>query len=109
MGEIEQLTQKIIAFRDARDWAQFHNAKDLAICLNVESSELLELFLWKDATEVNKEKVKDELADIIYASLLLAHEYNLDIDKIVLEKLEKNAEKYPIEKSRNSNKKYNEL
>lgn len=109
MCDIKYLTKKIVDFRDQRNWKQFHNAKDLAICLNVESSELLELFLWKDEKEVNLDRIKDELADVIYSALLLANHYDFDVSKIVLDKLKKNTKKYPIEKSRDSNKKYDEL
>jgi len=109
MSEIAELTKKIIEFRDQRNWAQFHNGKDLAICLNVESSELLELFLWKKENEINTDKLKDELADVFYSALLLAHHYNLNVSNIVHEKLKKNAEKYPVDKSKDTNKKYNEL
>src|SRR5687768_11275338 len=109
MNELKEITKKIVDFRNARNWEQFHNPKDLAICLNVEASELLELFLWKDAKEVNQEKLKDELADVFYTSFLLANCYGLDIRKIILDKLNKNEKKYPIEKSRGSNKKYTEF
>jgi NTP pyrophosphatase (non-canonical NTP hydrolase) len=98
-----------VAFRNERDWEKFHNGKDLAICLNCESSELLELFLWKDSDQVNKEKLKAELADVLYSSFLLIEKYELDVDEIISQKLISNAEKYPIEKSKGSNRKYNEL
>jgi NTP pyrophosphatase (non-canonical NTP hydrolase) len=109
MDEIKNLTEKILAFRNERNWEQFHNGKDLAISLNVEAGELLELFLWKKEDEVNTDKLKDELADIFYSALLLAEKYKLDVNSIVQEKLSKNAEKYPVEKARDSNKKYDEL
>ncbi len=98
-----------MAFRNERDWEKFHNGKDLAICLNCESSELLELFLWKDPEHVNKEKLNEELADVLYSAFLLVEKYELDVDVIISEKLRSNAAKYPVEKSRGSNKKYNEL
>jgi NTP pyrophosphatase (non-canonical NTP hydrolase) len=85
------------------------NGKDLAICLNCESSELLELFLWKDADQVNKDKLKEELADVLYSAFLLIDRYQLHVDGIISEKLRSNAEKYSVEKSRGSNKKYTEL
>lgn len=108
-SEIDIILNEILKFRDDRDWKQFHDGKNLAICLTVESAELLEQFLWKDGTEVNVEKVKEELADVFYSALLLAHEYNLDVKQIVLDKLEKNKNKYPIPKSKGSNKKHDEL
>ena len=109
MGEITEITEKILAFRDERNWAQFHTNKDLAICLNVESSELLELFLWKKEEEVNTDKVREELADVFYSAFLLAHQYNLDVREIVFQKLKRNEEKYPVDKSKGSNKKYDQL
>ena len=109
MNELKEISDKILAFRDSRNWKQFHNGKDLAVCLSVEASELLELFLWKDAEDVDGNKLKDELADVFYSGFLLADCYDLDIKKIILDKLEKNKEKYPVEKSKNSSKKYTEL
>ncbi|MBK8953137.1 MAG: dUTP diphosphatase, partial [Chitinophagaceae bacterium] len=78
------------------------------LAINVESGELLELFLWKEANEANKEKVKEELADILAFAFLLADKYGFDIIEIVLEKIKKNAEKYPIAKAKGTAKKYNE-
>ncbi len=108
MSELRDLQQRAIEFRDARNWAQFHNPKDLAICLNVEASELAELFLWKKPEEVEVAKLKDELSDVLHSVLLLAKHYEVDLYQAFLEKLEKNAQKYPIEKSWGSNKKYTE-
>jgi NTP pyrophosphatase (non-canonical NTP hydrolase) len=107
--EIETLTDAILDFRDRRNWKQYHNPKDLAISLNIESSELLELFLWKSAEEANIDSVKDELADIIYAAFLLAHECNLNVSEIVLEKLKKNELKYPVSKAYGKREKYDQL
>ena len=87
----------------------FSNPKDLAIAISLEASELLEAFLWKKPEEANVEKVKEELADVINYSLLLASKYDLDIYQIVMDKLRRNAEKYPVEKAKGSAKKYNEL
>lgn len=109
MTELNELISKIVKFRDDRDWAQFHNPKDLAIALNIEASELLELFLWKTEDGANISRVKEELADILIYSLLLANKYNLDIQSIIENKLKQNSEKYPIDKARGSAKKYNEL
>lgn len=109
MKETEELIQALLKFRNERDWEQFHNPKDLALALSVESSELLELFLWKNADDANKEKVKEELADVFAYALLLAEKYNFDVKEIVLEKIRRNGEKYPIEKSKGTSKKYNEL
>ena len=109
MSSIDRITAALLKFRDDRDWKQFHNPKDLAIALNIESSELLENFLWKSADEANQDKVKEELADVLAYALLLAKHFNFDIEEIVLEKIEKNALKYPAEKAKGSAKKYNEL
>jgi NTP pyrophosphatase (non-canonical NTP hydrolase) len=109
MQETRQLIQALKAFRDERDWAQFHNAKDLALALSVEASELLELFLWKDANAADREKVQEELADVLAFALLLCEKYEFDVTDIVMKKMQKNAEKYPADKARGSAKKYNEL
>lgn len=109
MSDIKDLINALVKFRDERDWAQFHNEKDLAIALNIEASELLELFLWKSANEADHERIKEELADIFAYALLLANKYELDLREIVLAKIEKNALKYPINKSKGIAKKYTEL
>jgi NTP pyrophosphatase (non-canonical NTP hydrolase) len=109
MSDINLLIQELVKFRDERDWSQFHNSKDLAIALNVETSELLELFLWKSADDVNLERVKEEIADVFAYALLLSHKYQLDVKDIVLEKIKLNSMKYPVDKSKGTSKKYNEL
>ncbi len=109
MSDLEKLTQKWIAFRDERDWAQFHNPKDLALGLSIEAAELNELFLWKKPEEADTSKVREELADVFGFAFLMAHHYGFDVREIVEEKMAKNAAKYPVEKSKGSNKKYTEL
>jgi NTP pyrophosphatase (non-canonical NTP hydrolase) len=109
MTDIEQITEKLIEFCDERDWEQFHNPKDLALAINVEAGELLELFLWKSAEEAKKEKVKEELADIFAFAFLLADKYDFDVKQIILEKIKTNGEKYPVEKAKGTAKKYNEI
>ena len=109
MNDIEELRHAIVQFTQERDWDQFHNGKDLALALSIEAAELNEAFLWKDASQVNVEKVKEELADIFNYAILIADKYNLDVKQIVLEKLAKNAQKYPVDKAYGSAKKYNEL
>lgn len=109
MSDLEELRKAIVKFTQERDWDQFHNGKDLALALSIEASELNEAFLWKDANDVNVDKVKEELADIFNYAILIADKYNLDIKQIVLEKLAKNAQKYPVDKAYGSAKKYNEL
>jgi NTP pyrophosphatase (non-canonical NTP hydrolase) len=108
MSDIKELQEKIIEFRDARNWAQYHNSKDLALCLSIEAAELLELFLWKQPTQADPDRLQAELADVFYSVLLLAKENNIDLKQALLNKLVENAEKYPIEKSWGSNKKYND-
>ena len=108
----KNLYDKIIKFRDERNWSQFHNPKDLAISISLEASELLELFQWKKSEETiekNLNKVKDELADIIIYCALMADKTNIDLEEAIEQKLEKNKEKYPVEKAYNSKEKYNEL
>jgi NTP pyrophosphatase (non-canonical NTP hydrolase) len=109
MGDLAQLTKRVIDFRDARDWEQFHNSKDLALAISVEAAELLELFLWKGNEDADPLKIREELADIITFSLMLAHKHGLDISEIVNEKITLNEMKYPVSKSKGSSKKYTEL
>lgn len=109
MSDLEELRQAIVKFTQERDWDQFHNGKDLSLALSIEAAELNEAFLWKDASKVNVEKVKEELADIFNYAILIADKYDLDIKQIVLDKLRRNAEKYPVDKAYGSAKKYNEL
>jgi len=109
MKDTEEIIQALIKFRNERDWEQFHNPKDLALAINVEAGELLELFLWKNANDANTEKVREELADIFAFAFLLADKYKFDVKEIVLEKIKKNADKYPIEKAKGTAKKYDEL
>ena len=109
MRDMEEIIQKLVDFRNERDWDQFHNAKDLALAISIEAGELLELFLWKDSEQADKEKIKEELADIFAFAFLLANKYQFDVKQIVLEKLRKNEKKYPADKVRGSARKYNEL
>ena len=87
MKDIQEIISLLIKFRNERDWEQFHNPKDLALALSIEASELLELFLWKTSEEANKEKIKEELADVIAYAFLLADKYDLDVKQIVLDKI----------------------
>ncbi|MBK9982086.1 MAG: nucleotide pyrophosphohydrolase [Saprospiraceae bacterium] len=100
MTDIEEITTALIQFRDERDWAQFHNPKDLALAINVEAGELLELFLWKNSEEANIEKVKEELADVFAFAFLLSEKYGFDVKEIVMAKIEQNAKKYSVEKQK---------
>ena len=108
-SDIQIIMEQIIQFTKDRDWDQFHNGKDLALALSIEAAELNEAFLWVKAEEVNIEKVQEELADIMNYAFLIADKYDLDIAEIMLSKLSRNAEKYPINKSKGIAKKYTEL
>ena len=117
MMDLKELQKKAIKFRDDRDWKQFHNPKDLALSINIEAGELAELFQWKSDLEIkeamkNPEKLRElkhELADIIIYCLDMAEETGVDLEQAILEKLEHNNTKYPVEKSKGSAKKYTEL
>lgn len=103
------LINELKKFRDERDWNQFHNPKDLALAISIEAGELLEQFLWKKAEDAKVEKVKEELADIFAFALLLSDKYNFDIEEIILDKIERNGIKYPVDKAKGTAKKYDEL
>jgi NTP pyrophosphatase (non-canonical NTP hydrolase) len=112
MNDIQTLISELVKFRDERNWSQFHNTKDLALAISIEAAELNELFLWKTNEEselVNRDKLKEELADVFAFCILLAGKHGFDVKEIVLEKIKKNGEKYPVEKSKGTAKKYNEL
>lgn len=107
----ETMTQ-ILQFRDYRDWKQFHNPKDLAISISLESAELLEIFQWSADDlycEDKKDKIKEELADVLIYAALLADCCGLDIDEIIQNKIKKNNEKYPVGKAKGSKEKYDRL
>lgn len=109
MSDIADLQKEALDFRDARDWAQFHNAKDLAAGLSIEASELLECFLWKDAKSADQAMIREELADVMVYALLLAHEAKIDLPSAIREKLAKNSLKYPVEKAKGRSEKYDRL
>lgn len=109
MGEIKEITEELLKFRNERDWEQFHNPKDLALAINIEAGELLELFLWKEPENADKVKVKKELADIFAYAFLLSNKYGFDVKDIVYDKIKENGEKYPVNKAKGNAKKYNEL
>ena len=112
METIESIQEKIVKFRDERDWKQFHNPKDLAISLSLEAAELLEVFQWSGADldcSKKKDKIAEELADVMLYGLLLAAATGLDVKEIMLQKIKKNCEKYPVEKAFGSSKKYTEF
>ena len=112
MTQKQTSMEKVKQFREERDWRQFHNEKDLAISISLEASELLELFQWKNSEEVTEtklERIKEELADVLIYSYMMADNLNLDIETIITEKLIKNNEKYPINKSKGNKSKYTDL
>ena len=109
MNEIQEITEALRNFSKEREWEQFHNPKDLALAISIEAGELLELFLWKDSNQVDKSRIKAELADVFAFALLMAQKLDLDIKEIILEKLKVNATKYPVDKSKGNSKKYTEL
>lgn len=91
-----KIIKEIIKFRNERNWEQFHNAKDLSLAISIEAAELNELFLWTTPEVADREKVREELADILIYSFTLAHKYGFDIDKIIRDKIEINRRKYPV-------------
>ena len=115
MSDLQSLTQKVVKFRDDRDWAQFHNPKDMALSLMLEAAELLEVFQWKEGkaihatAEQRQGDLADELADVLYYTLLMAHDLKIDLGTALGAKLLRNAEKYPVDKAKGSSKKYTEL
>jgi len=108
-SQLEKITDSVLRFRDARDWKQFHNPKDLALALSIEAAELNELFLWKSHDAADKRRVAEELADVFIYSLLLAHESGVDIAEAVKRKLRANRKKYPVKKAKGSARKYTEF
>lgn len=108
---MNQLIEEIRKFRDERNWAQYHNAKDLAISLSIEASELLENFQWKTSEQAISNRlqdIQDEMADIFIYLILLTDQLGLDLIEITWNKMKKNALKYPVEKAYGNNKKYTE-
>jgi NTP pyrophosphatase (non-canonical NTP hydrolase) len=106
------IIKALIQFRDERDWAQFHDSKNLATAISIEAAELNELFLWKtikESEEVDRSRLKEELADVLSFAFLLADKHGLDPFQIVEEKIRLNAQKYPIEKAKGTAKKYTDL
>ncbi len=115
MADLESIQQKIIAFRNERDWAQFHDPKNLAEALSIEAGELLENFLWKtteqshNLTAEELKNVKEELADIFIFLTYLCEEYDINLLHEVERKLSLNEKKYPVHTAKGSSKKYTEL
>ena len=112
---IEELTARIRAFRDARDWRQFHSPKDMAVAIIAEAGELLQHFVWKtpEQSEVRAAEklteIREEIADVAILLFELADNIGVRLDEAMLDKLEKNERRYPADRARGSNAKYNEL
>ncbi len=115
MDKIKLLTQKIIKFREVRDWKQFHNPKDLALSLVLEAGEVMEHFQWKNEKEIkeyikeNKDEIGEELADVLYWVLLMAFDLKIDILQALDKKIQRNESRYPVEKAKGKYTKYNKL
>ncbi len=115
MTDIKKLQDLVVAFRDERDWKQFHNPKDLAVSLSLEAAEVLEHFQWKNAVEMkahvesHRAELGEELSDVLFWVLLMANDLEIDITDAFVKKLQKNGQKYPVEKAKGKHTKYTEL
>ncbi len=115
MKKLDEHTKRIVAFRDARDWKQFHNPKDLALSLVLEAAEVMEHFQWKNTEEIEKYVVEakgeigEELADVLYWVLLMGHDLDIDVLAALDKKMKKNKAKYPVEKAKGKHTKYTKL
>lgn len=112
---IQALTERICAFRDARDWKQFHNSKDMAVAIAAEAGELLQHFVWKTPEQLDqvardkKAEITDEIADVAILLFELAHNLDIPLAEAMTAKLDRNEKRYPADKARGNNLKYNEL
>lgn len=104
----DETIKRIIRFTKERDWDQFHSPQNLAKSISIEAGELLECFQW-DGVHYDRDAVKEELADVMNYCILLADKLNLDLDQIINEKIDQNAQKYPVDKAKGTSKKYTEL
>lgn len=113
-SELEEIIKAVVAFREERDWKQFHTPKDLAMDISVEAGELLEHFLWQDEKAIKKivkekkKEIGDELSDVLHGVILLSQELDIDLVAAFHQKMEENRKKYPVEKVKGKNKKYTE-
>lgn len=108
----QETINQVLKFRDDRNWKQFHNPKDLALSISLEAAELLEVFQWSGSDTVcesKKDKIREELADVLIYCIQMADVCGLNIDEIIQEKMKRNNEKYPVEKAKDSTQKYDEL
>jgi len=112
---LHEIVRRIIEFRDERDWEQFHDPKNLAEAISIESAELLEKFLWMTTNESRKvngselDGIKEEVSDIVIFIVYLCNSLGIDLLNEVENKLEINRAKYPVEKSKGSSRKYTEV
>ena len=112
---IRELTREICAFRDARDWAQFHNPKEMAVAITAEAGELLQHFVWQNAEQSlarvaeRRDELASEMADVAILLFEMANDCGIDLAAAMRQKLARNEQRYPVEKARGSNRKYNEL
>ncbi len=112
---IRELTREICAFRDARDWAQFHNPKEMAVAITAEAAELLQHFVWQNADQSlarvagRRDELASEMADVAILLFEMANDCGIDLATAMRQKLARNEDRYPVEKARGSNRKYNEL
>ena len=112
---IQQLTREICAFRDARDWAQFHNPKEMAVAITAEAGELLQHFVWQNAEQSlvrvaeRRNELASEMADVAILLFEMANDCGIDLAEAMRQKLARNEQRYPVDKARGSNRKYNEL
>ncbi len=115
MSSLAQMQQRVVDFRNARDWKQFHTPKDMALSLVLETAEVIEHFQWKTPPEIDKHLTKhradlgEELVDVLYWVLLMSHDLGIDLNKSFEEKMTKNEKKYAVEKAKGNHKKYTEL
>ena len=115
MADLSNLQKRVVAFRDARDWKQFHNPKDTAVSLLLEAAEFLEHYQWKSPNEIkqhlkkNHIEISEELMDVLYWVLLISHDLKIDVQKEFERKMTQNEKKYPVKKAKGSHKKYTEL
>ncbi|MEK9178405.1 MAG: nucleotide pyrophosphohydrolase [Patescibacteria group bacterium] len=115
MTDIKALTNKIVKFRNKRNWKQFHNPKDVALSLVLEATEVMEHFQWKNDSEIkehirkSREEISEELADVLYWVLLMSNDFKIDIKKALENKMRKNEKKYPVNKAKDKHDKYNKI
>ena len=112
---LQDITSQIVSFRDARDWKQFHTPKDIALSLMLEAGEVAEIYQFKNEREIpehtvaSRERIGEELSDVLYWTLLMAHDCEVDLESAFEKKMARNESKYPVEKAKGNNRKYTEL